>query len=134
MFTQVFLNRYAAIRFLLTSVCTVILSGCAGGSGGFLQNPISVYLPISTIDLTQGAESVTVPIQIGSPSETALVAVSGLPAGIQVKYASTDTNPSGTLTFTANASAMSGNFMPTVTVMSAGLTASTGFTLVVKSP
>jgi hypothetical protein len=29
---------------------------------------------------------------------------------------------------------MSGNFMPTVTVMSAGLTASTGFTLVVKSP
>jgi hypothetical protein len=86
------------------------------------------------IDLTQGAASVTVPIQIASPSETALVAVSGLPAGIQVKYASTDTNPSGTLTFTANVSAMTGNFMPTVTVMSAGLTASAGFTLVVKSP
>jgi hypothetical protein len=93
-----------------------------------------VYLPISTIEVTQGAAAVTIPIQIGSPSETALVAVSELPTGIQVKYASTDTNPSGTLTFVADKSAMVGEFMPTVTVNSAGLTASTGFTLVVKSP
>lgn len=93
-----------------------------------------MYLPISTVNLTQGAASITIPIQIGSPSETAQVSVAGLPAGIQVKYASTDTNPSGSLTFTANESAMTGNFMPIVTVNSAGLTASTGFTLVVKSP
>jgi hypothetical protein len=100
----------------------------------FYKNPISVYLPISTIELTSGAGSVTIPIQIGSPSETAVVSVSGLPAGVQVRYASTDTNPSGSLTFQANQSTMTGRSMPAVTVLSAGLSASTGFTLIVKTP
>ena len=84
--------------------------------------------------MTQGAGTVGIPIQIASPSETALVAVSNLPAGVQFRYTSTDTNPSGTLSFMANESATAGTFMPIVTVNSAGLTASTGFTLVVKTP
>ena len=132
MLTQASSSRDATSRLLLLSACALTLAGCGGGSGSSVQNPISVYLPIATVELTPGAAPVTIPIQIASPSETALVSVSGLPAGVQVKYASTDTNPSGTLTFEANGSAMVGNFMPTITVMSSGLTASTGLTLVVK--
>lgn len=98
-----------------------------------MQKPISVYLPLSAVELTPGAEAESIPIQIDSPSETALVSVFGLPAGVQVTYAASDTNPSGTLTFAANKTATLGTFMPVVTVISSGLTASASFTLVVKS-
>jgi hypothetical protein len=131
---RIFFLQESASRRRLTSICLIALAGCAGGSGSSIQNPISVYLPISTIELTTGAAPVTIPIQIASTSETALVSVSGLPAGVQVKYASTDTNPSGSLTFDAIDATMTGETMPRVTVMSAGQTASTSFTLVVKSP
>jgi len=124
----------AVSRLLLPGFYALLLAGCAGGSGRSAQNPVSVYLPIPKIELTEGAGAIIIPIQIASPSETAQVAVSNLPAGVQVRYASTDTNPSGTLSFMANESAMAGTFMPIVTVNSAGLTASTGFTLVVKAP
>lgn len=130
--TRVFCCRDAESRFLLLSVFALVLSGCSGGNGSPPQNPISVYLPISTINLPAGANA-TVPIQIASPSETAQVAFSGLPAGVQVRYAATDTNPSGTLTFEATESATTGTFMPTVTVTSSGLTESATFTLVVKA-
>lgn len=95
---------------------------------------ITVFLPVSTIVLAQGGSSVTVPIQIDSTSETALVMVGGLPGGIQVTYAASDTNPSGSLTFGATAASMKGTYMPFVTVNSAGQTASTGFTLIVEAP
>ncbi len=95
--------------------------------------PITVNLPISTVIVMPAGASVIVPIQIGSTSETALVSLNGLPAGVSEKYASSDTNPSGTLTFTANSTAMAGTTMPTVTVMSAGQTAMTKFTLVVQA-
>ena len=77
---------------------------------------------------------VSVPIVIGSTSETALVSLLGLPAGVQVTYSSSDTNPSGSLTFSANSTAMTGSYMPTVVVMSAGNTASAAFALVVETP
>ena len=73
-------------------------------------------------------------LKIGSTSETAQVALTGLPGGVQVTYASSDTNPSGSLTFSATSSAMTGNYMPTVIVMSAGSTATTRFMLDVQSP
>jgi hypothetical protein len=122
----------------ISSVATTLtLAGCGGGSAGtgsmFTQMPISVSLPVSTIVVSKNGTTVTVPIQIQSTSETALVAVSGLPAGVQEKYSFTDTNPSGTLTFSANATSPTGTYTPIVTVMSANQTASTGFTLIVKA-
>ena len=95
------------------------------------QVPITVSLPISTVVVPQDGTQVIVPIDITSTSETALVAVSGLPSGLQEKYAASDTNPSGSLVFTASTATPAGTYTPTVTVNSAGQTASTNFTLVV---
>lgn len=107
-------------------------AGCGGRGGSMVtQAPISVSLVITTVTVSPNGTPVIVPININSPSETALVAVSGLPGGLKVTYAASDTNPSGTLTFTAGASATVGTYMPIVTVNSAGQTASTKFTLVV---
>ena len=108
-------------------------AGCGGGGSIITQTPITVSLPISTVDVPQDGTQVIVPIDITSTSETALVAVSGLPSGLQEKYAASDTNPSGTLAFTASAATPEGTYTPTVTVNSAGQTASTNFTLVVTA-
>lgn len=111
----------------------VALSVCACGgnarAGMGAMNPISVHLVTQTLTVQQGGPAVSVVITIDSPSETAVVQVGGLPAGVSVRYAASDTNPSGILTLKANADAMKGTFMPTVTVMSAGQTAVTTFTL-----
>jgi Flp pilus assembly protein TadG len=96
------------------------------------QNPVTVFLPISTVVVTAGGMQVNIPIQIKSTSETALVSVTGLPAGVQERYAASDTNPSGTMTFTAAGTAPAGTRMPIVTVISAGQTVNTPFTLTVK--
>ena len=114
--------------------CASFLSGCGGRGGIASVRPISVYLPVSTVRVTAGAKSVTIPIQIGSTSETALVSAVGLPAKVQMTDHSSDANPSGSLTFSAVSTATIGNYMPTVFVMSAGSSASTGFTLEVAAP
>jgi len=133
MVRDIFFRAY--IRFLIPLVFFLPLLHACGGRGGIVAlRPISVYLPISTIHLTAGAMTVSIPIQIGSTSETALVSVIGLPAGVQATYSSSDTNPSGSLNFSANTTAMAGSYKPTVFVMSAGSTASTGFVLVVQAP
>ena len=82
--------------------------------------------------VTQNGSTVIIPIQINSTSETAIVMVGGLPGGVSEKYSATDTSPSGTLAFVAGGSAMTGTFTPIVSVQSAGATASTSFTLIVK--
>ena len=126
-------SRFRSHAVLLCALLPA-LCACGGGSGYPTPRPISVYLPISTVQLTAGAKAVTIPIQINSTSETALVYVIGLPAGVQFTYSASDTNPSGSLTFQANSSAMMGSYMPTVIAMSAGSTASSAFTLEVKEP
>jgi hypothetical protein len=98
-----------------------------------LLPPISVFLPISTVVVSQGGSPVIIPIQIESTSETALVSVNGLPAGVQVTYASSDTNPSGTLSFMASTATPPGTYSPTVGVNSAGQMTSTGLTLIVNA-
>jgi hypothetical protein len=121
----------------ILAVASVALAVSAIGCGGTASSmgqklPISVSLGISRIVLPLGGKPIAVQINIVSTSETALVSVTGPPAGIQVKYAATDTNPSGTLTFSAGATAIAGTYPSTVTVYSAGQTASTSFTLVVS--
>jgi hypothetical protein len=109
-------------------------AGCGGGGGSIITKvPITVSLPISTVVVQQDGTPVVVPIDITSTSETALVAVSGLPSGLQEEYAASDTNPSGSLKFTASAATPVGTYTPTVTVNSASQTASTNFTLVVTA-
>jgi hypothetical protein len=107
--------------------------GCGGQAHFGAQAPITVNLPISTVIVMPAGSSVIVPIQIGSTSETALVSFNGLPGGVQERYAASDTNPSGSLTFTAVSSAKTGTYMPMVVVSSAGQTAITQFTLIVRA-
>jgi hypothetical protein len=88
------------VQRIAAGICSLMLAGCGGGNGGGSMsspNPISVFLPISTVTVSQSGMQVTVPIQIASTSETALVMVGGLPSGVQERYAASDTNPSGTL-------------------------------------
>jgi len=122
--------RSLLISFLFASLLTSI-PGCGGGSA-FSQPPqISVSLNTPSVVVPQTGMQVVVPINIMSPSETALVNVSGLPGGILQGYAPSDTNPSGVLTFKGDSSAPIGTYMPTITVHSAGAIASTQFTLMV---
>lgn len=109
------------------------LGGCGGGSGFMQATPISVSLATSKVIVMQQGMPVIVGITIDSTSETALVAVGELPGDVQEKYAASDTNPSGTLTFTAGASATPGTYMPIITVNSAEQTATTNFTLIVET-
>lgn len=128
------LNRLMMERVPGLGALALLVASCGGNSGGMLrQAPITVKLPISTVVVMPAGTPATIPIQIQSTSETALVSLSGLPGGVQAAYAASDTNPSGILTFTANASTITGTSMPTVTVMSAGQTAMTRFTLVVRT-
>ncbi len=92
--------------------------------------PISVAVPAS-VTVAPGGMPVIVQIGIVSTSETALVMFVGLPGGVEVKYSASDTSPSGILTFTAGSTTATGSYPVTVTVNSAGQTASTSFTLVV---
>jgi hypothetical protein len=108
------------------------VAGCSCGGGSMIvPMTITVSLPVSTVVVPQDGTQVIVPINITSTSETALVFVSGLPTGLQETYSASDTNPSGSLLFTASAATPAGTYTPKVTVQSAGQTASTNFTLVV---
>jgi hypothetical protein len=124
-------------KLLLVLVLTAVacaLAGCAMQVTGTGQMaPVTVSLNSQTVVVPQDGTPVHVGITIQSTSETALVSLVGLPGGVQEMYAATDTNPSGLLTFTATRAAMSGTYMPTVVVNSAGQMASLKFTLVVGS-
>jgi hypothetical protein len=111
------------------------LAGCGGGGGPVTQGPpISVSLGGANdalVVVPQDGTPVIVKINITSTSETALVSVINLPSGVVESYAASDTNPSGTLKFTASASTPAGTYTPAVNVNSAGQTASANFTLVI---
>jgi hypothetical protein len=104
-------------------------AGCGRSGGMNLQVPITVSLGVSPVVVSQDGTPVPVQILIDSTSETAIVTLNDMPAGAQAKYAASDTNPSGTLTFTAGSATPTGTYMPTLTVNSAGQTVSTKFTL-----
>jgi hypothetical protein len=115
---------------LLATACA--LAGCGGGGNSTpTPVPISVTMGQSMVTAPQDGSPVIVPINITSTSETATLSFLGLPAGVSEQYSATDTNPSGTIKFIASTSAPAGAYTPTVTVNSAGQTASASFTLVV---
>lgn len=125
------LPKLLLVMVLSAAVCA--LSGCGAhvtGTGPMAQ-PISVSLSTSEVVVPPNGTPVHVVISIKSTSETALVSLVGLPGGVQEMYAASDTNPSGSLTFTAARSAVAGTYMPTIYVNSAGQSASLRFTLVV---
>lgn len=95
---------------------------------------VTVSLPNPSVVVPRNGSQVTVSIIIMSSSETAVVTVNGLPAaGVAVKYAASDTNPSGSLALTANATTAVGTYTPKVTVNSAAQIVTTTFTLVVTT-
>jgi hypothetical protein len=114
-------------------VWSLAAAGCGGkgststGSG----SPISASLASSSIVVPQDGTTTRVNITIVSPSETAQVSFTGLPAGIQETYAPTAGNPSGLLTFNANTSAPAGTYAPVLTVSAAGQTATVPFSMIV---
>lgn len=93
--------------------------------------PITVSLPLSSVVVPQDGTQVIVPIDSPQPASPHWLQSAGLPSDLQEKYAASDTNPSGSLVFTASTATPAGTYAPTVTVKSAGQTASTNFTLVV---
>jgi hypothetical protein len=120
-----------ASRILITALTAI---GCGGKSGSMITPmPISVSLAPSSVVVSQDGTPASVQISITSTSETALVSVNVLPAGVRETYFASDTNPSGILTFVAGTSTAVGTYPLTVNVNSAGQFASTQFTLTVKA-
>ncbi len=119
---------FAVVLSLLT------VTGCGSngtGSSVSTQVPIAVNLPTGPFVVPQDGDPLQIQIGIVSSSETALVSFTNLPAGIQTAYKASDTNPSGSITFTASSAAPPGAYTPTVVVSSAGQTVSADFNLVV---
>jgi hypothetical protein len=110
-----------------------ILAGCGGRSGAPIAAPISVSLSASTVVVPQDGTPVHVQIMIRSTSETALIGFAGLPGGVEAKYAASDTNPSGLLTFMATKKVAAGTYMPIIAVNSANQSAMITFTMVVPA-
>jgi hypothetical protein len=113
-------------------VALALLASCSCGGGSMsTPNPITVSFLVSSVNVPQDGTQVFVSILIMSTSETAVVAVGGLPAGLKEKYVFSDTNPSGALEFTASPLTPLGTYPLTVKVDSAGQTASAKLTVVV---
>jgi hypothetical protein len=110
-----------------------VMAGCGGSSGFPTAAPIAVSLSASTVVVPQDGTPVHVQIMIRSTSETALVGFVGLPGGVEAKYAASDTNPSGLLTFMATKKIAAGTYMPIIAVNSAGQSAMISFTMVVPA-
>lgn len=114
------------------SVIAAVIGGCSHGAGFTAPVPISVTLAIGTVTVPRGGTPVVVPLSIISTSETASVNVINLPTDLAEDYSASDTNPSGTLKFTAGKLTPIGSYKPTVMVVSARETAMTTFTLIVN--
>ena len=128
---RLFRRCLPAWSLLLPAIVSLTDVGCGGRSGTPSMAPIEVSLNPAMFTVRQNGTATSVQILIRSTSETALVSFAGMPGGVQVMYAASDTNPSGLLTFKGTRQAAAGTYMPIVTVNSAGQAASSGFTLTV---
>ena len=124
--------QFRVFRLIVAGLALSYACGCGGGSMG-VRTPLAgtVILPLVTVP--RNGSQVILSIFIMSSSETAVVTVSGLPAGVDVKYSSSDTNPSGSLAFTALATTAVGTYTPIVSVNSASQIVTATFTLIVTT-
>jgi hypothetical protein len=119
---------------LLMLATMLALPGCGGKANNApAPFPLSVTIGMPTLTIQQGGQPILQPITIMAPTETTTFVVSGLPAGVNATYKPSESNPSGLMTLTANASATIGSTMPVITVGTKGETATTTFTLVVTA-
>ena len=128
---RVSLQRRLAFTLALVALT---VTACGGGGGSPAMSPISVALASTKVVVSLDGKPTYVQILIMSTSETALVSFTGIPGGVQTKYAASDTNPSGLLTFIATNSSAAGTYMPIITVNSAGQSATLTFTLILSAP
>jgi hypothetical protein len=117
----------------LSVISMFAVAGC-GGSRSYTTPPIVLSVSLSSIVNLQQGGTANASVIIDAPTETASFSITGLPPGVSQSYKESESNPSGLLTLTANASASIGTYMPKRTVGSSGQTASTLFTLVVTAP
>jgi hypothetical protein len=110
------------------------LSSCGGSSNAIAPIVLTVAVNAGVVTVIQGGSPVYVPVTVVAPTETVTFAISGLPAGLAANYKESESNPSGQLTLTTNASTPLGSYKPSITVGSSGQTASTTFSLTVTAP
>jgi hypothetical protein len=110
------------------------LSGCGGSSNAIAPIVLTVAVNAGVVVVIPGGSPVYVPVTVMAPTETVTFAISGLPAGAAASYRESESNPSGQLTLTANASTPLGSYKPIITVGSSGQTASTTFSLTITAP
>ncbi len=128
----VLLSQRMAVSKAALPLLIIVVIGCGGTKPSQSPGtPVTVSLAVSPVVVLQDGSPTGVVINIGSTSETAQVTINGLPQGVQERYAASDTNPSGLLTFNASSSSPAGTYSPTLTVASAGQTISMQFKLVV---
>lgn len=126
--------QFRVFRLIVAGLALSYACGCGGGSMG-VRTPmaVTVFFPNPLVTVPRNGSQVILSIFIMSSSETAVVRVSGLPAGVDVKYSSSDTNPSGSLAFTALATTAVGTYTPIVSVNSASQIVTATFTLIVTT-
>ena len=126
--------QFRVFRLIVAGLALSYACGCGGGSMG-VRTPRGeqVFFPNPLVTVPRNGSQVILSIFIMSSSETAVVTVSGLPAGVDVKYSSSDTNPSGSLAFTALATTAVGTYTPIVSVNSASQIVTATFTLIVTT-
>jgi hypothetical protein len=113
---------------------TLCLSSCGGSSNAIAPIVLTVTVNAGVVVVIQGGSPVYVPVTVMAPTETVTFAISGLPAGAAASYKESESNPSGQLALTANASTPLSSYKPTITVGSSGQTASTTFSLTITAP
>jgi hypothetical protein len=118
---------------LLASGLVLAMAACSAShssSTGTTPQTLSVTLGSSSVVAPQDGTTASVAVTIGAQSGTPAVAVSGLPAGLTGRFATTNGGPSGTITFTGSAGAAAGSYTATVTVTDGALSASQSLTVV----
>jgi hypothetical protein len=120
---------------LFGAAILLTLTGC-GGKTSFAPPPINLSVSINNAAITvpPNGMAINVPVTIVAPTETATFTLTGLPAGMSFNYKESESNPSGLLTLIAIPSTMPGTYMPQITVVTLGQTASVIFTLVITAP
>jgi uncharacterized membrane protein len=116
---------------------TLTITGTSGAQTVTTTVPLGIYAPTFTISgpgsmgISQGATTTAYASVYAQYGFTGSVnfSISGLPTGVTASFSPNPTTSNSTLTLTASSSAVPGQYTLTITGTSAGLTATTPFTL-----